>query len=207
MRYVSLLIVVGGCGLVVACGGDNQSADSLSSSVVVTASPVTTKQESMIFDSQLLPSIDTVKVDRTDHASVAYHFVLFSTTFAPGLVVDEKNQVERGLPLTTDKYREDNPVVETNPDVVRLRSWYNQKTTDNDPVIFVGSQVQWLMRPSPILPDVDQADLFLRSTQTPVTESGRKLPSRVLDYVVVVVKQEDDTWLVDEATSTVSRGD
>lgn len=207
MRYVSLLIIVGGCGLVVACGGDNQSADSLSSSVVVTASPITTKQESMIFDSQLLPSIDTVKVDRTDYASVAYHFVLFSTTFAPGLVVDEKNQVERGLPLTTDKYREDNPVVETNPDVVRLRSWYNQKTTDNDPVVFVGSQVQWLMHPSPILPDVDQADLSLRSTQIPVTESGRKLPSRVLDYVVVVVKQEDGTWLVDEATSTVSRGD
>lgn len=204
-RLVSLIVLGGCCGLVAACGGENLSVE-LSSSVAVSASTaqVTPSRESDMFDSHSLPSIETVEVDRTDHASVAYHFVLFSTTFAPGPVVDEKNQVERGFPLTTEKYRDDHPTLEANPDIVRLRSWYNQKTRDDDPVVFVGADVQWLLRPSPILPDVDRTDLLLRSTQTPVTESGRKMPSRVLDYIVVVVKQEDGTWLVDEATSTVA---
>lgn len=149
-----------------------------------------------------LPSVDNTDVDMSDPSDVAYNFILLSTTFMPGDVFNPMAASERGYPLATDRYREEHTPA-TNTEVVRIRAWYNQRTTDDDPVSIVESTVEHLTRPVPPTPDATKATRHLRSTQTPVTESGRTLPPRGQDATLHLIKLDDGHWLVDDATYTV----
>ena len=152
-------------------------------------------------DPDALPTVDNTRIDRSDPSDVAKQFVRLSTTFAPDVVVDERDQVERGYPLTTRHYRATHKPLETNPDIVRIRSWYNQSTSDSDPVEIVESIVGWATRPVPASDDDERLVRNIQSVQIPVTTSGRELPERILEWQVTVLKQDDGTWLVDDATS------
>ena len=154
-------------------------------------------------DPASLPNVENTDINRTDPTNVAYNFVLLSTTFMPGDVFNPLAASERGYPLSTKRYRTEHAPA-SNTEVARIRGWWNQKASETDPVAVVDSDVTITVRPSPITPDATTATRHLRSTQTPVTESGRKLPMRGQNAVLTLVKQENGTWLVDAATYEVS---
>lgn len=192
-------------GLVLTGCGEAQQEESTPTSVSAPATVTKAKQKNddlPTVDPNDLPTVDNVRLDRTDPDDVAKKFVLLSTTFAPGREVDERNEVERGYPLTTKHYRDNHKPLEPNPAIVRTRSWYNQKTSYDNPVRVVVSQVGWADRPVPVKDDAKQAIRSVHSVQTPITESGRKLSGRTRDWQVTVVKQDDNTWLVDDAVAT-----
>lgn len=149
-----------------------------------------------------LPTVDNTRIDLGDPSDVAEKFVLLSTTFAPKDVVDEEDQVKGGYPLSTEHYRQQHKPFKADGAIVRTRSWYNQGTGEDDPVVTVYSTVHWLKQPSPVAPEATRAQRILRSTQTPVTASGRELDTRTLDHVVYLAKQPNGTWLVDDIEVT-----
>lgn len=203
-KTVLALILAASMATATACGRgdspDTPTATTTAPSQSPTRSASPTSEKPTVTPEEL-PTVDNTRVDRTDPSDVADKFAVFSTTFAPGDVVDEKNQVERGYPLTTDKYRREHKPLEPNGAIVRIRSWYNQSTSDNDPVAVVESTSEWVQRPSPVGENADRARRVLRTVQTPITESGRKLHSRTLEWTIQLQKQKDGTWLVDDTSS------
>lgn len=191
--------------VVAACGNGEEPAVSqeepATPTVVVSKARNPYENHRVQVDPDSLPTVDNTRIDRSDPSDVAKQFVRLSTTFAPGYVVDERDQVERGYPLTTPHYRQTHKPLVTNPDIVRIRSWYNQSTTDSDPVEVVESIVGWATRPVPASDDDEKLVRNIQSVQIPVTASGRELPERILEWQVTVIKQDDGTWLVDDATS------
>lgn len=190
---------------VTACGGSTEPASPAESTTTTPAVVVTEASDPQAersgIDPDHLPTVDNTRIDRTDPSDVAKQFVRLSTTFAPEIRVDERDQVERGYPLTTKHYRATHKPLETNPEIVRTRSWYNQSTTDDDPVEIVESVVGWGTRPVPVSKEDARVMRNIQSVQIPATVSGKELKERVLDWQVTVAKQGDGTWLVDDATS------
>lgn len=198
-RNVVILLATAGAALLTACASQPEPEQPAqpppTTSATTTYQPRPTATED-------LPSVDNTDVDMSDPSDVAYNFILLSTTFIPGDVFNPVAASERGYPLATDRYREEHQPA-SNTEVVRIRAWYNQRTTDDDPVSIVESTVEHLSRPVPPTPDATQATRHLRSTQTPVTQSGRTLPARVQDATLHLIKNDDGHWLVDDATYTV----
>lgn len=197
-RPMVILLTASTAAVLTACAGTPEpepSAPLPTPSATTTYQPRPTATED-------LPSVDNTDVDMSDPSDVAYNFILLSTTFMPGDVFNPMAASERGYPLATDRYREEHKPV-SNTEVVRIRAWYNQNTTDDDPVSIVESEVEHLNRPVPPTPEATKATRHLHSTQIPVTESGRRLPTRVQDATLHLIKNDEGHWLVDDATYTV----
>lgn len=195
---IAILLATSGAALLAACANEpvpEQLTPLPTPSATTTYQPRPTAMED-------LPSVDNTDVDMSDPSDVAYNFILLSTTFMPGDVFNPTAASERGYPLATDRYREEHRPA-TNPEVARIRAWYNQRTTDDDPVSIVESTVEHLTRPVVPTPDATKATRHLRSTQTPVTQSGRTLPARVQDATLHLIKNDNGHWLVDDATYTL----
>lgn len=203
MKKVIPALLIGGLVLTGCSKEEPEESAPTSMSTPTTVTKAKKKTEDLPdVDPNDLPTVDNTRIDRTDPDDVAKKFILLSTTFAPGREVDERKEVERGYPLTTSHYRDNHKPLEPNPAIVRTRSWYNQKTSYENPVRVVVSQVGWADRPVPVKDDDKRAIRSVHSVQTPITESGRKLSGRTRDWEVTVVKQDNNTWLVDDAVAT-----
>lgn len=195
--------VVASSVVLVGCSSDGEEVQETPVETVV-PSTTTERPQDKYTDVESLPNVENTSVNRADPTDVAYNFVLLSTTFIPGDVFNPQAASERGFPLATQRYQQDHAPV-GNEGVARIRGWWNQKTSDDDPVLVVDSFVEVMVKPTPVGPEETSVVRHIRSTQTPVTASGRKLPARVQDAELVVVKVEDG-WLVDEATYTAVGG-
>lgn len=203
MKKVIPALLIGGLVLTGCSKEEPEESTPTSASTPTTVTKAKKKTEDLPdVDPNDLPTVDNTRIDRTDPDDVAKKFILLSTTFAPGREVDERKEVERGYPLTTSHYRENHKPLEPNPAIVRTRSWYNQETSYENPVRVVVSQVGWADRPVPVKDNDKRAIRSVHSVQTPITESGRKLSGRTRDWEVTVVKQDNNTWLVDDAVAT-----
>jgi len=203
MKKAIPALLIGGLVLTGCSKEEPEESTPTSASTPTTVTKAKKKTEDLPdVDPNDLPTVDNTRIDRTDPDDVAKKFILLSTTFAPGREVDERKEVERGYPLTTSHYRENHKPLEPNPAIVRTRSWYNQETSYENPVRVVVSQVGWADRPVPVKDNDKRAIRSVHSVQTPITESGRKLSGRTRDWEVTVVKQDNNTWLVDDAVAT-----
>lgn len=198
MKTACLAATICGCVALAACGGGQQPAPSgtnQSGAATHSASPApTTVARPAETD---LPNVHNTKVDFSDPTDVAIKFLELSSTFSPGEIFDPVKASERGYPLATEHYRRTQAPA-SNTQTVRIRGWWNQDTSDNDPVVRVNSEVEFLTRPSPPTASATTAMRNLRVTQTPLTSSGRALPPRVQDAQLTLLKQSDGRWLVDQ---------